>query len=136
MEREAMKFSVVGYCDPDGSDLTTIARFDWPRLPRIGETLKLVGPHFGEASAHKHGVDGESLFSVTDVVYSDVVDARGYGGESFPDVEVYVELHEVNRPPMRFRCVCEEIDTENGTECNKCGLQVSQVGRPERSGLG
>jgi hypothetical protein len=130
MEREAMKFSVVGFCDPDASDLTTIARLDWPRLPRVGETLKLSGPQFGDADALKHGVDGESFFIVTDVVYSAIVSPGGQLGDGTdPLVEVYVELHEVNRPAMRLRCTCERVRTENGTVCDDCGLQVSQVGR-------
>ena len=123
-----MKFDIVATVEPDGSDYTTIARCDWDALPRIGETIKLCGPQFGDPNTTKHGVAGESLFKVLDVSYSDSVDAKG---NTTPpaDVEVFVERHEVDRPPMQLRCVCEkpreDFSDPDRETCDNCGHLVS-----------
>jgi hypothetical protein len=130
-----MKFRVVGFFEPDGSDAVQIASFNWRVVPRVGETLRLTGPQFGNAHSTRHGVDGESYFTVTDVTYTDIVTAEGHGEDGTElDIAVIVERHEVEREPMRLRCACKDslgiFNYLGKPVCPTCGGTFSLAGRP------
>lgn len=117
-----VKFGVYGFVEPDGSDASLIAKLEAEHVPRVGETLILYGPAFGDEGLHHDKEAGESVFSVTDVVYRASIsnEKRPADYHEECDVEVHVETAQISCLPIRLWCVCGPSDSAS-VECENCG---------------
>lgn len=93
-------------------DLATVR---WPAVPRIGDTVILTGPQYGEMRPGE-----SSIFDVVDVVWEADFD-EAFSRDVEGDVRVVVQEH---APAFKQWCVCEprrKPDPDDSKRCGDCG---------------
>lgn len=105
-----MKMDIETY--DESGDLTLLKTVDWPIMPRIGETVVMDGPEFGDRAN-----DAETIFEVHDIIWH----ASTAGYEQNPSIVLTL-------PPghMQFvpKCICREEHSQSGPRCSNCNGRV------------
>jgi hypothetical protein len=128
----------------EGGETRTIARVNWPVVPRKGECVHVVGREFGDPSRHKHGEPGEAMLKVRGVTYAfGIPQTVPHELERVTEclVTLFVEPDRYDTPNVvRLRCTCEvpmrscDGDVKAGPEdvgerCDDCGCTISRIGK-------
>ncbi len=127
-----IKFDVMALAGSDGSEPSVIARLEAPVLPRVGDTVSLYGPQFGDEHTPRHKDMGESIFTVIDVIFRARV-AENKDGTEPCGIEIHVDTAMVARGPMKLWCVCKNnppvrVEGEPDT-CGDCGHRLPEASR-------
>jgi hypothetical protein len=134
----------------EGGETRTIARVNWPVVPRKGELVHVVGREFGDPTRHKHGDPGEAVLKVRGVTYAFGIPQNvPHELERVSEclVTLFVEPDRYDTPNVvRLRCTCEvptyRATSESGEErilpatidhmgerCDDCGCTISRIGK-------
>jgi hypothetical protein len=127
-----IEFTVVGYVG-NGIDLTHLATLKAGSVPRIGETVRLTGPQFGDEESQRWDDRGqrwgESRFMVLDVVYGADV-ARDGDAHEADECGIEVVVGTAGRAlPIRLWCTCSHDPPARSASdpklCDDCGNRLA-----------
>lgn len=109
----------------DSGDLRCIATVRWPAVPRVGETIVLSGPEFGDGRSDE--ACDEQVFKVADVCWryaTDSGDAHEYDVQVLlddPDPSIFRPLCTCSPGEVRFEVRDGEVDMDS---CGYCGMRL------------